>query len=125
MSLGLKISIPKSKAMRIGHNEPVTQRQIQGVTLQWVNVYKYLGIWTDKGLKFDNEINYRRDRMGKKRLTACFVTKLITRARETDIKNGLLRALNFNGDFFNKKTWLLCAADAVNRLELKDTILSK
>ncbi|KAG7172481.1 RNA-directed DNA polymerase from mobile element jockey-like 9, partial [Homarus americanus] len=28
-------------------------------------------------------------------------------------------------DVFNKKTWLLCAADAVNRLKLKDTILSK
>ncbi|KAG7163030.1 hypothetical protein Hamer_G002082 [Homarus americanus] len=59
------------------------------------------------------------------RLTACFATKLITRARESDIKNGLLRALNLNRDVFNKKTWLLCAADAVNRLELKDTILSK
>ncbi|KAG7169778.1 putative pol-like 36 [Homarus americanus] len=42
-----------------------------------------------------------------------------------DIKNGLLRALNLNRDVFNKKTWLLCAADAVNRLKLKDTILSK
>ncbi|KAG7162423.1 hypothetical protein Hamer_G007958, partial [Homarus americanus] len=59
------------------------------------------------------------------RLTACFATKLITRAREGDIKNGLLRALNLNRDVFNKKTWLLCAADAVNRLKLKDTILSK
>ncbi|KAG7154797.1 hypothetical protein Hamer_G018530 [Homarus americanus] len=46
-------------------------------------------------------------------------------ARESDIKNGLLRALNLNRDVFNKKTWLMCAADAVNRLELKDTILSK
>ncbi|KAG7169433.1 RNA-directed DNA polymerase from mobile element jockey-like 6, partial [Homarus americanus] len=55
----------------------------------------------------------------------CFATKLITRARESDIKNGLLRALNLNRDVFNKKTWLLCAADAVNRLKLKDTILSK
>ncbi|KAG7178140.1 hypothetical protein Hamer_G003916, partial [Homarus americanus] len=34
--------------------------------------------------------------------------------------NGLLRALNLNRD----KTWLLCATDAVNRLKLKDTILS-
>ncbi|KAG7154147.1 hypothetical protein Hamer_G026277 [Homarus americanus] len=59
------------------------------------------------------------------RLTACFATKLITRAREGDIKNGLLRALNLNRVVFNKKTWLLCAADAVNRLKLKDTILSK
>ncbi|KAG7164277.1 hypothetical protein Hamer_G003426 [Homarus americanus] len=37
------------------------------------------------------------------RLTACFATKLITRAREGDIKNGLLRALNLNRDVFNKK----------------------
>ncbi|KAG7175249.1 RNA-directed DNA polymerase from mobile element jockey-like 14, partial [Homarus americanus] len=59
------------------------------------------------------------------RLTACFATKLITRAREGDIKNGLLRALNLNRDVFNKKTWLLCPADAVNRLKLEDTILSK
>ncbi|KAG7162995.1 RNA-directed DNA polymerase from mobile element jockey-like 46, partial [Homarus americanus] len=50
---------------------------------------------------------------------------LITGARESDIKNGLLRALNLNRDVFNKKTWLLCAAEAVNRLKLKDTILSK
>ncbi|KAG7155185.1 RNA-directed DNA polymerase from mobile element jockey-like 48 [Homarus americanus] len=50
------------------------------------------------------------------RLTTCFATKLITRARESDIKNGLLRALNLNRD---------CAADAVNRLELKDTTLRK
>ncbi|KAG7165289.1 RNA-directed DNA polymerase from mobile element jockey-like 19 [Homarus americanus] len=42
------------------------------------------------------------------------------RARESDIKNGLLLALNLNRDVFNKKTWLLCAADAVNRLKLKD-----
>ncbi|KAG7174214.1 hypothetical protein Hamer_G003118 [Homarus americanus] len=42
-----------------------------------------------------------------------------------DIKNELLRALNLNRDVFNKKTWLLCAVDAVNRLELKDTILRK
>ncbi|KAG7165529.1 RNA-directed DNA polymerase from mobile element jockey-like 15 [Homarus americanus] len=33
MSLGLKISIPKSEAMRIGHNEPVTQLQIQATLL--------------------------------------------------------------------------------------------
>ncbi|KAG7166466.1 hypothetical protein Hamer_G005575 [Homarus americanus] len=59
------------------------------------------------------------------RLTACFATKLITRSRESDVKNGLLRALYLNRDVFNKKTWLLCASDAVNRLELKGTILSK
>ncbi|KAG7177924.1 hypothetical protein Hamer_G027416, partial [Homarus americanus] len=59
------------------------------------------------------------------RLTACFATKLITRARESDVKNGLLRAVNLNRDVFNKKTRLLCAADAVSRLKLKDTILSK
>ncbi|KAG7156037.1 hypothetical protein Hamer_G020202 [Homarus americanus] len=59
------------------------------------------------------------------RLTACFATKLITSARESDIKNGLLRALNLNKVAFNKKTWLFCAADAVNRLELNKTILSK
>ncbi|KAG7170445.1 putative Organic cation transporter protein-like 28, partial [Homarus americanus] len=46
------------------------------------------------------------------RLTACFATKLITRARESDVKNGLLRAVNLNRDVFNKKTRLLCAADA-------------
>ncbi|KAG7173596.1 hypothetical protein Hamer_G020233, partial [Homarus americanus] len=134
----------------------------QGIALQWVNVYTYLGIWIDKGLKFDSEINYLRDRMdyataalntlsgwqweklevaqnnairvivkapmshispNRERLTACFATKLITRARESDIKNG--RALNLNRDVFNMKTWLLCAAKAVNRLESKDTILSK
>ncbi|KAG7164293.1 hypothetical protein Hamer_G003446, partial [Homarus americanus] len=33
-------------------------------------------------------------------------------ARESDIKNGLLQALNLNRDVFNKKTWLLCAANA-------------
>ncbi|KAG7172437.1 hypothetical protein Hamer_G029543, partial [Homarus americanus] len=59
------------------------------------------------------------------RLTACFATKLITWARESDIKNGLLRALNLNRDVLNKKAWLLCAADAVNRLKLKNTIISK
>ncbi|KAG7166728.1 hypothetical protein Hamer_G010379 [Homarus americanus] len=59
------------------------------------------------------------------RLTACFATKLITRARECDIKNGLLRSLNLNRDVFNKKKWLLCSADTVNRVKLKDTILSK
>ncbi|KAG7165299.1 hypothetical protein Hamer_G007092, partial [Homarus americanus] len=167
-----------------GHNEPVTQLQIQGIALQWVNVYKYLAIWIDRCLKFDTEINYLRNRIGKRvnmmramtgpktmryrllthgsegqwaklqvaqnnamraivkapmwkkienlhmetgltslqtraeRLTACVATKLITRTRESDIKNGLLQALNLNRD-------LLCAADAVNRLKLKDTILSK
>ncbi|KAG7172660.1 hypothetical protein Hamer_G006877, partial [Homarus americanus] len=81
-------------------------------------------------------VNMRRAMTGSKtgltslqtrteRLTACFTTKMITRARESDIKNGLLRALNLDRDVFNKKTWLLCASDAVNRLELKDTILSK
>ncbi|KAG7163932.1 hypothetical protein Hamer_G014375 [Homarus americanus] len=59
------------------------------------------------------------------RLTACFATKLITGARESDIKNGLLRALNLNRNVFNMKTWLLSASDAVNLLKLKDTILSK
>ncbi|KAG7157497.1 hypothetical protein Hamer_G005946 [Homarus americanus] len=39
---------------------------------------------------------------------ASFATKLITWARESDIKNGLLRALNLNRDVFNKKSWL-CA----------------
>ncbi|KAG7174274.1 hypothetical protein Hamer_G003195, partial [Homarus americanus] len=52
------------------------------------------------------------------RLTACFVTKLITSAREVTSRMD-------SSDVFNKKTWLLCAVDAVNRLKLKDTILSK
>ncbi|KAG7171998.1 putative RNA-directed DNA polymerase from mobile element jockey-like 50, partial [Homarus americanus] len=59
------------------------------------------------------------------RLTACLATKLFTRARESDIKTGLLRLLNLNRDVFNKKTWLLCGAEAINRPELKDIILSK
>ncbi|KAG7165021.1 hypothetical protein Hamer_G004770, partial [Homarus americanus] len=37
------------------------------------------------------------------RLTASFATKLITRARESGIKNGLLQAMNLNRDVFNKK----------------------
>ncbi|KAG7157147.1 putative Gag-Pol polyprotein-like 6, partial [Homarus americanus] len=55
----------------------------------------------------------------------CFAAKLITRARESDIKNGLLRALNLKRDAFNKKIWLLYASDAVNGLDYKDTLLSK
>ncbi|KAG7158425.1 ZBED8-like 7 [Homarus americanus] len=143
-----------------------------------VNVYKYLGIWISRGLRFDKEIHYLRDRMGKRvhmiraitgpkvdyaapalntlpeclwrklevalnnsmriivkapiwtrienlhietgltslrsrteRLTACFTTKLITKARESDIKKELLRALNLDRDVFNKSIRLLCAAD--------------
>ncbi|KAG7157794.1 hypothetical protein Hamer_G025587, partial [Homarus americanus] len=46
-------------------------------------------------------------------------------ARESEIKNELFRALNLNRDAFNRNTWPLCAVDSVNRLGLKDTILSK
>ncbi|KAG7155342.1 putative RNA-directed DNA polymerase from transposon BS-like 6, partial [Homarus americanus] len=66
MSLGLKISIPKLKAMRIGSNDPGIYLKIEGTVLQWVNVCIYLGIWIDKGLKFDKEIHYLRERMGKR-----------------------------------------------------------
>ncbi|KAG7171583.1 hypothetical protein Hamer_G014719, partial [Homarus americanus] len=76
------------------------------------------GTYVDKNLKLTHG-----DRA--ELLTACFATKLITRAQESDIKNGLLRAMNLNRDVFNKKTWLLSAADAVNLLKLKDTMLSK
>ncbi|KAG7156432.1 hypothetical protein Hamer_G006195, partial [Homarus americanus] len=44
----------------------------------------------------------------------CFATKLITRSREGDIKNGLLRALNLNRDVFNKKTWLFKGPDTMS-----------
>ncbi|KAG7160423.1 RNA-directed DNA polymerase from mobile element jockey-like 33, partial [Homarus americanus] len=55
-----------------------------------------------------------------------FTIEEIRRARKTskDTAPGS-DALNLDRDVFNKKTWLLCSADAVNRLKLKDTILSK
>ncbi|KAG7174517.1 hypothetical protein Hamer_G016415 [Homarus americanus] len=64
-------------------------------------------------------------RSRKERLAARFTTKFITRARESVIKNEVLRALNLNREVFDKITRLLCAADTVNRLGLKKIILSK
>ncbi|KAG7173592.1 putative pol-like 37, partial [Homarus americanus] len=61
-------------------------------------------------------------------LTAC-IGKTADRVILTRLlwKTGPLHhnIFGFTKDVFNKKTWLLYAADAVNRLELKDTILSK
>ncbi|KAG7157445.1 hypothetical protein Hamer_G005882 [Homarus americanus] len=37
----------------------------------------------------------------------------------------MIRPLNLDRDVFDKKTWLLRAAGTVNRLRLKNTILSK
>ena len=60
--LGLKISAPKSKVMEI--NTPgfaATNLHIQGIQLEQVREYKYLGIWIDNRLTFKKEVKHLKE----------------------------------------------------------------
>ncbi|KAG7172010.1 putative RNA-directed DNA polymerase from mobile element jockey-like 51 [Homarus americanus] len=105
---------------------PEMRLHLQQVQLERKVVWEKLEVAQNNAMRVTVDKNLKLTHGDStERLTACFATKLITRARESDIKNGLLRALNLNRDVFNKKTWLLGAAGTVNRLELKNIILSE
>ena len=60
--LGLKISAQKSQAMATMCRTPDTSLRIQGVCLQWVPAYQYLGVWVDQRLTFRKEVEYLKER---------------------------------------------------------------
>ncbi|XP_050715642.1 uncharacterized protein LOC126998207 [Eriocheir sinensis] len=57
-ALGLKISAQKSRAMAIRAATPAGQLQAQGIGLEWVNRYLYLGVWLDSRLSFTTQASY-------------------------------------------------------------------
>ena len=71
---GLKISAAKSKAMALRTNVRNKKLTIQGMDLEWVKDYLYLGVWIGHTLTFKKEIQYLLDRT-KERLS---VMKVMT-----------------------------------------------
>ncbi|XP_076059871.1 uncharacterized protein LOC143036414 [Oratosquilla oratoria] len=61
--IGLKISPRKSKAMAFGLGRGKEPLVAQGFALDWVTQFQYLGVWLDRGLTFNREISYLRERM--------------------------------------------------------------
>ncbi|XP_076043615.1 uncharacterized protein LOC143026730 [Oratosquilla oratoria] len=61
--IGLKISPRKSKDMAFGLGRGKELLVTQGFALDWVTQFQYLGVWLDKGLTFNREISYLRERM--------------------------------------------------------------
>ncbi|XP_045105294.1 uncharacterized protein LOC123500720 [Portunus trituberculatus] len=77
MDLGLKISAEKSQAMAVMTPTHDRSLSIQGVCLQWVPAYQYLGVWVDQRLTFRKEVEYLKERT-KTRLS---VMRAITNTR--------------------------------------------
>ena len=59
---GLKISAAKSKAMALRQRVQGTSLKIQGMDLEWVQEYLYLGVRIDRTLSFRQEVQYLLDR---------------------------------------------------------------
>ena len=66
--VGLKISADKSKAMVLRVKPRNTRLRVQGMELEWVDAYQYLGVWVDNRLQFSKELRYLIDRL-KPRIT--------------------------------------------------------
>ena len=60
--IGLKISAAKSKAMTFGLHSVQAILSIQGIHLEWVRKFQYLGVWIDDRLQFEEEIRYLKAR---------------------------------------------------------------
>ena len=64
--LGLKISVDKTKAMALLGPDPPKTLKINGISLQWVQSYPYLGINVDKQLDFDVQLDTMNIRILKR-----------------------------------------------------------
>ncbi|XP_076039477.1 uncharacterized protein LOC143024550 [Oratosquilla oratoria] len=60
--IGLKIS-PQKSTVAFGLGRGKELLVTQGFALDWVTQFQYLGVWLDKGLTFNREISYIRERM--------------------------------------------------------------
>ena len=62
--VGLRISAQKSKAMALRVKDINAQcLRIQGLDLEWVTVFQYLGVWIDQRLTFQRETQYLAERI--------------------------------------------------------------
>ena len=59
--LGLKVSPDKSKAMCMRVPLPEAHLTVQDTPLQWVDSYRYLGVWIDAKLRFGKEVRHLMD----------------------------------------------------------------
>ena len=71
MTLGLKISVNKTKAMCFAHSSNGRAKRmgnftIQGTEIEWVKEYKYLGVIFDNTLSFRKHATYIRRKVGGK-----------------------------------------------------------
>ena len=60
--LGLKINTNKTKALAIKCQDPQQQLVIGNQHIQWVEHYKYLGVYLDKQLNSEKQVTYLRER---------------------------------------------------------------
>ena len=61
MELGLKINANKTKAMSIRGTNPIQQLTIGQHPIEWVDTYKYLGVYIDKHLTYNQQVTYLRE----------------------------------------------------------------
>ena len=76
MELGLKINTNKTKAMAIKSQNPQRPLTIGQQPIEWVEHYKYLGVYIDKQLKFDQQVNYLRERAKARLAPMRFMTSI-------------------------------------------------
>ena len=76
MELGLKINTNKTKAMAIRSRNPQQPLFIAQQEIEWVNSYKYLGVYIDRQLKFDIQITHLRERAKARLAPMRYMTSL-------------------------------------------------
>ena len=62
IELGLKINTNKTKAMSIKSAKPEYKLTIGTQEIEWVETYKYLGVYLDIQLNFNKQVTYLRER---------------------------------------------------------------
>ena len=76
MELGLKINGNKTKAMSIKSTNPIRQLMIGQHPIEWVETYKYLGVYIDKQLTYNNQVTYLRERAKARLAPMRYMTSL-------------------------------------------------
>lgn len=61
--LGLKLSLNKTKAMAFGGPMPDTRLITEGVEVEKVETHQYFGVWLDRNLTLQTQVNRLKSRM--------------------------------------------------------------
>ena len=104
---GMKVNKAKTKTMKIGSEERI-QLEIDGVEIEQVDRFKYLGSVVESGWKCEKEI---KERIGMAKAAFNKMRRILTSKMSRELRKRVMRCYVWSVFLYGSETWTLRKAD--------------